>query len=284
MRAQSFNAIPDSFLRRMRPPAGRTSVQIPWAGGTAGAEICAQTADGRRGAPAGRGAAARALQLAGRLQGRLQRGREGAAVGSVRMGRGRAAPREAPEGEAKATKGGGFPLEKTRADGYRRGSEGSQRRSATVCTGDPLGGGEGGGSRTSLGGTGRRREAEKEGETEEKGGGGEGLGGLGGPDGPLQRRLRRDRRRGGERRARAWGLLGWARGGWARPEGVWVGEIGQEYSPAKPPATTAHRNRSEAKGHRRIPRRRRPLAGVLAAVRRHSSPARMRMAREAGRR
>ena len=94
------------------------------------------------------------------------------------MGRGRAAPREATEGETKGTKGGGFPLEKTRADCYRRGSEGSQGRSATVCTGDPLGGSEGGGSRTSLGGTGRRREAEKEGETEEKGGGGEGLGGA----------------------------------------------------------------------------------------------------------
>lgn len=92
------------------------------------------------------------------------------------MGRGRAAPREAPEGEKKGTKGGGFPVEKTQADGYRGGSEGSEGRSATVWKGGPLGGGEGGGSWTSLGGPGGRREAEKEGDMEEKGRGEEGLG------------------------------------------------------------------------------------------------------------
>lgn len=92
------------------------------------------------------------------------------------MGRGRAAPREAPEGEKKGTKGGGFPVEKTQADGYRGGSEGSEGRSATVWKGVPLGGGEGGGSWTSLGGPGGKREAEKEGDMEEKGRGGEGLG------------------------------------------------------------------------------------------------------------
>ena len=81
------------------------------------------------------------------------------------MGRGRAAPREAP-GEKKGTKGGGFPLEKTQADGYSRGSEGW---SAAVWKGGPIGRGEGGGSRTSLGGPGGRREAEKQGDTEEKG-------------------------------------------------------------------------------------------------------------------
>lgn len=133
-------------------------------------------AAGRRGAPAGSGAAARALQLAARLQGRLQRGREGAAGGVSPDGARAGSSKGGSRGQKKGTKGGGVPLEKTRADSYRRGSEGSQGRSATVCTGDPLGGGEGGGSRTSLGGTGRRREAEKEGETEEKGGGGEGLG------------------------------------------------------------------------------------------------------------
>ena len=88
------------------------------------------------------------------------------------MGRGRAAPREAP-GEKKGTKGGGFPLEKTQADGYSRGSEGW---SAAVWKGGPIGRGEGGGSRTSLGGPGGRREAEKQGDTEEKGMGAEGLG------------------------------------------------------------------------------------------------------------
>ena len=60
-------------------------------------------------------------------------------------------------------------MEKTQADGYRGGSEGSEGRSATVWKGVPLGGGEGGGSWTSLGGPGGKREAEKEGDMEEKG-------------------------------------------------------------------------------------------------------------------
>lgn len=160
----------------MRPPGGRRTRESksPGPAGQPGRSSAPrlQTGSGSAGAPPGSRAAAGALQLAGRLQ----RGREGAAGGSVRKGRGRGAPREVPEGEKKGTKRGGFPLEKTRANSYRRASEGSQGRSATVRKGDPLGGGEGGGSRTSLGGTGGRREAEKEGETEEKGGGGEGLG------------------------------------------------------------------------------------------------------------
>ena len=107
-----------------------------------------------RSSPVGRAAPGEALEREGRS-------RWGVSSDGAR-------PRSSKGGSRreKWTKGGGFPLEKTQADGYSRGSEGW---SAAVWKGGPIGRGEGGGSRTSLGGPGGRREAEKQGDTEEKG-------------------------------------------------------------------------------------------------------------------
>lgn len=182
-------------------------------------------------------------QLQGRLQKERKKGRrEG---GFLWRRHRRTAIGEAPRdrrGGARRS-GRGVRLEEARAAALGQAWEGP---------------GEGGKQRKRV--TWRRKEGERK-----------GSGGAGGRGWAFPEETPGDRRLGGERRARAWGLLGWAQGGWARPEGVWVAEIGQEYSPGKRPATTAHRNRAEAKGHCPVTRHRRPHAGVPAAVRRHAS-------------